>query len=82
MQCNGKCHLMKELAKASESEKPISSDKKTATQEVEILFFEVFKSFKINSLYFDETPTANYFYSNFYCYLKSDSVFRPPSFIS
>jgi hypothetical protein len=28
MHCNGKCHLMKELAKASENEKPISSDKK------------------------------------------------------
>ena len=28
MKCNGKCHLMKELAKASEGEKPNSSDKK------------------------------------------------------
>ncbi|MBX9808301.1 MAG: hypothetical protein K2X95_10950, partial [Flavobacteriaceae bacterium] len=29
MHCNGKCHLMKELAKAAENEKPISPNKKT-----------------------------------------------------
>lgn len=41
LQCNGKCHLEKELAKASESEKPISSDKKsTSHHEVEVLFCE------------------------------------------
>ena len=28
LQCNGKCHLMKELANESENEKPISSNKK------------------------------------------------------
>ncbi|MEN9488966.1 MAG: hypothetical protein RL494_1231 [Bacteroidota bacterium] len=39
LQCNGKCHLMKELAKASENEKPISSDKKFSVQENEVLFF-------------------------------------------
>ena len=32
LHCNGKCHLMKELAKASEAEKPISSDKKDNAQ--------------------------------------------------
>jgi len=39
MHCNGKCHLMKELAKESESEKPLSSDKKNISQELDILFF-------------------------------------------
>jgi hypothetical protein len=73
---------MKELAKASENDKPISSDKKSANHKLEVLFFEEFKSFKIKSLYFEETPTINYFYANFYCYLNSDSVFRPPIFIS
>ena len=29
MHCNGKCHLMKKLAAASENEKPASSDKKS-----------------------------------------------------
>jgi hypothetical protein len=32
LQCNGKCHLMKELAKASANDdKPFSSDKKQSS---------------------------------------------------
>jgi hypothetical protein len=82
MNCNGKCHLMKELAKTSENEKPISSDKKSSTQELEILFFEEFKPINISSIYFDNRPNPNNYYSNFYRYLNSSPVFRPPIFIS
>lgn len=82
LQCNGKCHLMKELAKTSESQTPISSNKKIATQELEVLFFEEFKSFKITSLYFEEKQKTISNYSNSYFYLDSVSVFRPPIFIS
>ena len=49
MQCNGKCHLMKELAKAAESEKPISSDKKQLQEQtIEILFMLVNVTLKKN----------------------------------
>lgn len=82
MQCNGKCHLMKELAKTSENEKPISSDKKIASHELEILFFEDIKSFKITSIYFDKKQIVNNNYSDLYYYLNCDSLFRPPIFIS
>ena len=82
MKCNGKCHLMKELAKASENETPISSNKKTASHELEVLFFEEIKSFKIASIYFEDRQKANNNYSDLYFYLNSDSVFRPPIFIS
>ena len=82
MHCNGKCHLMKELAKTSESEAPISSNKKIASHEVEILFFEEIKSFKITSIYFDKIQIVNSNYSDLYSYSNSDSVFRPPIFIS
>ena len=82
LQCNGKCHLMKELAKTSESETPISSNKKTASHELEILFFEEIKSFKIALIYFNKIQFLNSNYSNLYSYLNSDSVFRPPIFIS
>ena len=82
LQCNGKCHLMKELAKTSESEKPISSNKKIATQELEVLFFEEINSFKITSIFFDKKQIVNNNYSDLYYYLNSDSVFRPPIFIS
>jgi len=82
MHCNGKCHLMKELAKASENEKPISSDKKMASQESEVLFFEEIKSFKITVIYYEEKQKLNSNYSNLYYCLNSTSVFRPPTFIS
>jgi len=82
MHCNGKCHLMKELAKASENEKPISSDKKIASNEFEVLFFEEIKSFNISPIYFSNKQKINKCYSNLYSHLNSDSVFHPPTFIS
>ena len=82
MKCNGKCHLMKELAKASENEKPISSDKKIVSQELEVLFFEEIESFIIAPIYFEERQKENNNYSDLYFYLNSPSFFRPPSFIS
>ena len=82
MHCNGKCHLMKELAKASENEKPISSDKKNASQEFEILFFEEIKAFKIAPIYYHDNPKVANNYSNLYFHLNSASFFHPPIFIS
>jgi hypothetical protein len=82
LKCNGKCYLMKELAKASESEKPISSNKKTTSQEQEILFLEDIKAFKITSITSIASKLTNCNYSNIYLYLNSNSVFRPPIFIS
>lgn len=82
LQCNGKCHLMKELAKTSENQTPISSNKKIASHELEVLFFEEIKSFNIRYIYFDKNQFLNTNYSDLYSYLNSDSVFRPPIFIS
>lgn len=82
LKCNGKCHLMKELAKTSESETPISSNKKIASHELEVLFFEEIKSFKITAIYLDKNQFLNSNYCDLYSYLNSDSVFRPPIFIS
>lgn len=82
MKCNGKCHLMKEMAKAAENETPVSSDKKMVSQQLEILFLEKIKSFKIAPIYFCKTQKAKSYYSNLYFYLNSVSVFHPPTFIS
>ena len=82
LECNGKCHLVKELAKSSESESPISSDKKMASQQFEVLFLEEIIAFKITSIYFLETQKLNSGYSNLYFRLNSFSVFHPPTFIS
>lgn len=80
MHCDGKCHLKKELAKASEEEKPISSDKKaTSKQESEVLFFES-KTTLISQpiLLFTSLKVKNK-YQNLYAYLSTHTIFHPPS---
>ncbi|RWX03907.1 hypothetical protein EPI11_02640 [Flavobacterium cerinum] len=81
MHCNGKCHLMKELAKAAENEKP-ASQKKAQHQEAEVLFCEMVAdfSFSTNSAaVFAKNVTG---YSNLYSHLNTTAVFHPPAFIS
>jgi hypothetical protein len=83
LQCNGKCHLMKELAKASENEKPINSNKKdNSKQEVEILFFQDIKSLVTRQIIFHNTTTIGDNYANLYFHTVGCSVFRPPARIA
>jgi hypothetical protein len=82
MQCSGKCHLMKELANAAESEKPISSDKKQLVQESEVLFLETISSFVYADFFTNPKQKINTNYSNFYSFLNSCVVEHPPTFIS
>jgi len=82
LHCNGKCHLMKELAKTSESEKPLSSGKKMVPQQLEVLFLEEIKSVKIATIYFPSKQKIECDYCNLYFHLNSASVFHPPTFIS
>jgi hypothetical protein len=82
MQCNGKCHFMKELAKASDAEKPLSSDKKGTAPILDVLIFEEIKSFEIVPVCFGTKEKINPYYSNLYFHLNSASVFHPPTFIS
>ena len=81
MHCNGKCHLMKELAKASENEKPIS-DKKLVVHESETLFFQEIRECFTAVWFTDAQPGNSNHYHNLYAYLNSTSAFHPPTFIS
>lgn len=82
MGCNGKCYLIKELAKASETEKPLSSDKKHTPTETADLFLSDCHHYEFSV---PEIPTAtcvNTAYSNLYAHLATDAVFHPPTIIS
>ena len=77
LECNGKCHLMKELAQASENEKPLSSHKK-AISESEVLFFQKIEQTQV----FASTPSyviISNFYFNNYSHLLVDTSYRPPT---
>jgi hypothetical protein len=82
LKCNGKCHLMKELAKASEDDKPISSDKKQGSSPYIDLF--VTEADPLRFLFFKKGTTRklNASYSNLYSHLDSYAIFHPPISIS
>jgi len=79
MKCNGKCHLMKELAKASENDTPVSSDKKVSHSEYEVLFIQKLTSLEVVTLNFPIHRTINAKYSDSYFYENSKSTFHPPT---
>lgn len=82
LKCNGKCHLMKELAKASEDEKSTSSNKKNHHSEIEVLFIEELISFSLAQNNAVVTNKNTSVYSNLYSHLNCKTFFHPPSFIS
>ena len=81
LHCNGKCHLMKELAKASEDEKPVS-DKKAAHHEYEVLFYYQPVDFALSDTTALPQKAVNTVYSNLYTHINTVAVFHPPTIIS
>ena len=82
MHCNGKCYLMKELAKAAENEKPLSSDKKHAPTETNDFFLELATVYTTVFFQSQSDFILNATYSNRYSYLNAHAVFHPPTIIS
>lgn len=78
LHCNGKCHLMKELAKAAEEEKPVSH-KKTSHQEAEVLFCESSFQFEFTPVFINTEKRISIPYTNLYVHTGSVSVFHPPA---
>ena len=80
LNCCGKCHLKKELAKASEGEKPIQSNKKNNNkQEIENLFFHNINYILSKENILIKKNSFKEYYSNIYSYMNSSSVFHPPN---
>ena len=79
MKCNGKCHLMKELAKASENDTPVSSDKKVSHSEFEVLFIQKLTSLEVVTLNFPIQKSINAKYSDSYFYENNKTAFHPPT---
>lgn len=79
MKCNGKCHLMKELAKASEKDTPVSSDKKSSQTTFEVLFIQKLTSLEVVTLNFPIQKAINAMYSDGYFYENNKTTFHPPT---
>lgn len=80
LHCNGKCHLMKELAKKAAEENP-SSEKKTGGAQFEVLaVLEAPFTFSITpSVHFTVSPAI--VYNDLYSHNYNSVFFRPPSIV-
>ena len=80
--CNGKCYLMKQLAKEAEAEKPLSSDKKHSVAETADLFVSELNGFNFSIV--AKSMSANNYsaYNNMYAHLQTNSFFHPPTVIA
>lgn len=78
LQCNGKCHLKKELAKSSEQENSTKSKESKTNKILEVLFLNNIYIIHFENYNYSYASTINYYYSNLYTYLKGATVFHPP----
>jgi len=81
MHCNGKCHLMKELAKAADEQKQ-QSEKKSVQQQAEVLFCQAITPLLVPNPFIAETKPVQTGYCNLYFHMGHTSVFHPPALIS
>lgn len=78
LECNGKCYLTKEMAKASDAPEN-GNDEKQITIETSLVFFqEIDADFGLNPFLAIQKSKIPSTYNLSYSHLKTDSIFRPP----
>lgn len=78
LKCNGKCHLAKEMAKASDTPEK-GNDKRQILAETSVVFFQELPESCIQKTFFRTTKSKISSDCSLRAYgLKADSVFRPP----
>lgn len=82
MNCNGKCHLKKELAKEIQQNNPVSESKKINFVETSLLFCLEILPFTFEKTFFEEENQKLVYYSNLYQEENTFSIFHPPVYIS
>ena len=81
LNCCGKCHLKKELAKAAD-ETPNNSEKKNNFKfETELLFFEKIATIDFKFKYYFDKFILLDNYNNLYCHSTNYYILRPPILI-
>ena len=78
MHCNGKCHLMKQLANASEAEKPASEHQKKSVSTFE-LFCDTALPIELPQRFLVAAADAVFAYHNSFCASFEAKIFHPPS---
>ncbi|GAA3628289.1 hypothetical protein [Flavivirga jejuensis] len=77
LQCNGKCYLKKELAKATDTEK--SSDKGASILfECSIVYFQYINNYHLLFFSTEQLSKIDTSYNKIYKFYYMDFVFQPP----
>lgn len=77
LECNGKCHLKKELAELAQDENPQSNEQKANSISFEVLFCDSIASYSFISDII-VTKKVSTLYNCIYFRLNSTSIFHPP----
>lgn len=77
LQCNGKCHLAKEMKKANENSDKSDGPRFSVELIPAVLPMTENTAIKFISFH-SKKEKANLVYNNFYSHLQSDFIFRPP----
>jgi len=75
--CNGKCYLVKEMAKTSENT-PKQSNLKISSGFTDAFVADQIFKFDFSTEYFTEKDKPSPFYKSFYHFLVGSDVFHPP----
>lgn len=77
LQCNGKCHVAKELEQVLDHDAPVKLEKANVLLDfIPVSIFDAKNYTAITSLNLKEK--ASFLYANFYSFLFSTIVFQPP----
>lgn len=77
LNCNGKCHLMKELAKASNDDQKENKDYKFPVFET-ISFLEAPFSYNLPLVFLQKAERNDLKLADLYAFNFSDAIFQPP----
>lgn len=80
LKCNGKCHLMQELAKASDAEKSASQNDKKGFTPIE-LFCDTATKIILADVFPTPETTQTFFYRSVKYVAFQDATFRPPAVV-
>lgn len=83
LQCNGKCHLAKQLTLTSDSDKEatIPLHTKNLQNAFTVVFYQASSHFIFKTKYFFNSNQCILNYINNYSYLNTSSSFKPPEII-
>ena len=76
--CNGKCYLMKELAKASVGESTNPTDKKVSAKMYEVIYFQELQSINFDFSSLSNASNVLFSWFNNYHHLVNNAIFHPP----